>query len=117
MNSIPEGHLEINSSGAINKTEGTFVKICKLIDFCVELTHWGRVTQIYVSIFTIIGSDIGLPPIRRQTIIWTNAVILLIRTLIRNKFQWNLNPNSYIFKQENAFENVVMWTSFKDPLI
>ena len=24
-----------------------------------------------------------------------------------NKFQWNLNQNSYIFIQENAFENVV----------
>ena len=26
---------------------------------------------------------------------------------LRNKLQWNLNRNSYIFIQENAFENVV----------
>ena len=48
------------------------------------LTHWGRVTQICVSKFTIIGSDNGLSPIRRQAIIWTKAGILLIRTLGTN---------------------------------
>ena len=42
------------------------------------LTHWGRVTHIYVGNLTIIGSDNGLSPGRRQTIIWTNAWILLI---------------------------------------
>ena len=43
-----------------------------------ELTHWGRVTDICVSKRTIIGSDNGLSPSRRQAIIWTNAGILLI---------------------------------------
>ena len=42
------------------------------------LTHWGRVTHICVSKRTIIGSDNGLSPSRRQAIIWTNAGILLI---------------------------------------
>ena len=46
-----------------------------------ELTHWGRVTHICVSKRTIIGSDNGLPPGRRQAIIWTNAGILLIGPL------------------------------------
>ena len=45
------------------------------------LTHWGRVTHICVSKLTIIGSDNGLSPGRRQAIIWTNAGILLTRTL------------------------------------
>ena len=44
----------------------------------VCLTHWGRVTHICVSKLTIIGSDNGLSPGRRQAIIWTNAGILLI---------------------------------------
>ena len=44
------------------------------------LTHWGRVTHICVSKLTIIGSDNGLAPGRRQAIIWINARILLIRT-------------------------------------
>ena len=48
------------------------------------LIHWGRVTQICVSNFTIIGSDNGLSPIRHQAIIWTNAGVLLIRTLGAN---------------------------------
>ena len=42
------------------------------------LTHEGRVTHICVSKLTIIGSDNGLSPDRRQAIIWTNAGILLI---------------------------------------
>ena len=46
-----------------------------------ELTHWGRVTHICVSELPTIGSDNGLSPGRRQAIIWTNAGILLIRTL------------------------------------
>ena len=48
------------------------------------LTHWGRVTHICVGNLTIIGSDNGLPPGRRQAIIWTNAGISLIRPLGTN---------------------------------
>ena len=36
------------------------------------LTHWAQVTHICVSKLTIIGSDNGLSPDRRQAIIWTN---------------------------------------------
>ena len=42
------------------------------------LTHWGWVTHICISKLTIIGSDNGLSPTRRQAIIWTSAGILLI---------------------------------------
>ena len=48
------------------------------------LTHWGRVTHICVSKLTIIGSDNGLSPGRRQANIWTNAGILLMRPLETN---------------------------------
>ena len=41
------------------------------------LPHWGRVTHICVSKLTIICSDNGLSPGRRQAIIWTNDGILL----------------------------------------
>ena len=44
------------------------------------LTHWGRVTHICVGNLTIIGSENGLSPGRRQAIIWTDAGILLIGT-------------------------------------
>ena len=43
------------------------------------LTYWGWVTHLYISTLTIIGSDNSLLSGRRQTIIWTNAGILLIR--------------------------------------
>ena len=49
-----------------------------------SLTHWGRATHICVGKLTIIGSDNGLSPGRHQAIIWTNAGILLIRTLGTN---------------------------------
>ena len=48
------------------------------------LFHWGRVTYICVGKLTINNSDNGLSPERRQTIIWTNAGILLIGTLGTN---------------------------------
>ena len=41
------------------------------------LIHWGRAMHMCVSNLTIIGSDNGLSPGRRQAIIWTNAGILL----------------------------------------
>ena len=48
------------------------------------LTYWGRVTHICLSKLTIIGSDNGLLPGRRQAIIWIDSGILLIRTLGTN---------------------------------
>ena len=50
----------------------------------MELTHRGRVTHKCVRKLTTIGSNNGLSPGRRQAIIWTNAGILLIRTLGTN---------------------------------
>ena len=44
------------------------------------LTHWGRVTHVYVSVqHANIASDNGLSPVRHQAIIRTNAAILSIR--------------------------------------
>ena len=51
---------------------------------CMHLTHWGRVTHICVSRLTIIGSDNGLSPNRRQAVIWTSDTILLIGPLRTN---------------------------------
>ena len=61
--------------------------ICKMVAILLSLnmlTHWGRVTHICVGNLTIIGSDNGLSPGRRQAIIWTNAGILLIGPLGTN---------------------------------
>ena len=48
------------------------------------LTHWGRVTHISVDNLTIIVSDNGLSPIRRQAITLTNDGTLLIGPLGTN---------------------------------
>ena len=48
------------------------------------LTHSGRLMHISIDNLTIIASDNGLSSGQRQAIIWTNAGILLIRTLGTN---------------------------------
>ena len=50
----------------------------------VSLTHWGRVTHIFVSKQTTIGSDNVLSPGRRQAIILTDDGIFLIGHLETN---------------------------------
>ena len=48
------------------------------------LTHLGRMTHKCVSKLTVISSDNGFSPGRRQAIIWTNTVMLLIGPLGTN---------------------------------
>ena len=43
---------------------------------CQCLTHWGRMTHVCVNKLAIISSVNGLVLGRRQTIIWTNAVVI-----------------------------------------
>ena len=64
-------------------------------------------THTCVGILTIIGSDNGLSPGRRQAIIRTNAGILLFEHL-RTKFSEILiEIQTFSFIQGNAFGNVV----------
>ena len=63
------------------------------------LTHWGRVTHTCVSKLTIIGSDNGLSPDRRQAIIWTNAGILLIGPLGTNFSEIVIEILTFSFKK------------------
>ena len=62
------------------------------------LTHWGRVTHTCVSTLTIIGSDNGLSPGRRQAIIETNAGILLIGPLGTNFSEILIGIQTFSFK-------------------
>ena len=63
------------------------------------LTHWGRVTHICVCKLTIIGSDNGLSPYRRQAIIWTNAGLLLIGPLGTNFSEILIEILKFSFKK------------------
>ena len=62
-------------------------------------------THICVSKLTIIGSDNGLSPGRRQAIIWTIAGILLIGPLGTNFSEILIGIQT--FSLENAIENIV----------
>ena len=77
--------------------------------FC-ESSHWGRVTHLCGSKIIIIGSKTCLSSGRRRAIIWTNAGILLIRSLGIHFSE--IQSKSIIFIQDNAFENAVCQMAF-----
>ena len=56
-------------------------------------------THICVSKLTIIGSDNGLSPGRRQAIIWTNAGILLIGPLETNFIEISIAIQTFAIKK------------------
>ena len=80
--------------------------------FMVSLTHWGQVTHICVSKLTIIGSDNGLSPGRRQAIIWTNAGILLIRPLGTNFSEILIRIQTFSFKKMHLKMSSAKWHPF-----
>ena len=77
-----------------------------------ELTNWGRVTHICVSNLTIIGSDNGLSPGRRQAIIWTNAGILLIGPLGTNFNEILIEIHTFSFKKMHLKMSSGKWRTF-----
>ena len=79
--------------------------------FCV-LTHRGRMTHICVGKLTIIGSDDGLSPGRRQAIIWTNAGILLIWPLGTNFIEILIGNQAFSFKKMHLKMSSAKWRPF-----
>ena len=80
--------------------------------FHSKLTHWGRATHICVSKLTIITSDNGLSPGRRQAIIWNNAGILSIG-LIGTKFSEILiEVLTFSFKKMRLKVSSAKWRPF-----
>ena len=76
------------------------------------LTHWGRVTYICVSKLTIIASDNGLSPGRRQAIIWTNDGILLIWPLGTNFSEISIGIQTFSFKKMHLKISSAKWRPF-----
>ena len=72
-------------------------------------THWGRVTHICVSKLTIIGSDNGLSPGRRQAVIWTNAGILLIGPLGTKSNQILITIHTFSFRKIHFKMSSAKW--------
>ena len=85
-----------------------FLYICE----CKALTHWGRVAHMCISKLTIIGSDNGLSPDRRQAIIWTNAEILLIGPLGTNFSEILIESHAFSFKKMHLKMSSGKWRPF-----
>ena len=77
-----------------------------------HLTHSGRVTHICVSNLTIIGSDNGLSPGRRQAIIWTNAGILITGPLGTNFSEILIEIYIFSFKKMHLKMSYGKWWPF-----
>ena len=84
--------------------------------FCIillcHLTHWGQVTHICVVDLTIIGSDNGLSPGRRQAIIWTNAGILLFGPLGTKFSELLIEIHTFSFKKIHLKMSSGKWRPF-----
>ena len=85
--------------------------ICHLVTISV-LTHWGRVTHIWPLNSTIIGSDNGLSPGRRQAIIWNNTGILLIVHIGRNFSEILIEIHIFSFKKMHLKMSSGKWLPF-----
>ena len=77
-----------------------------------RLTHWGRATHICVSKLTIIASDNGLAPTRRQAIIWNNAWILSIGLLGTNFSEILIEILTFSFKKMRLKVSSAKWRPF-----
>ena len=65
--------------------------------------------HICVNDLTTIGSENGVSPGRRLVGAWSalNQCWNIVNWTPTNKLQWNIDRNSWIYIQENPFENVV----------
>ena len=71
----------------------------------------------YVSKLAIIDSDNALSPARRQAIIWTNAGILLIQTLVTNFSEILREIHTFSFKKMHLEMLSGKWWKFVLSLI
>ena len=93
----------------------TLAKVCPISMASLgyrELTHWSRVTHIWVADLNIIGSDNGLSPGRRQAITWTNAGILLIGQLGTNFSEILIEIQTFSFKKLRLKVSSEKWRPF-----
>ena len=83
-----------------------------MIELCnclYSLTHWGRLTLIYVSKLTIIASINGLSPGQCQAINWANNRIVLIRTLGTNFSEILSEIHTFSFKKMHLKMSSAKW--------
>ena len=69
-------------------------------------------THICASELTIIGSDNGLSPARRQAIIWNNAGLLLIEPLGTKLSEFSIGIQTFSFKKMHLNMSSAKWRPF-----
>ena len=74
-----------------------------------NLTHWDRVTHICVGNLTIIGSDNGWSPDRRQAITWTNVGVLFIGPIGTTFSEMVIEIHTFSFKKIQLKMSSVKW--------
>ena len=118
---VPPNHQMINPSSAetsvfreneVNTMAVNALAPCVTKSSATMLTHWGRVMHICVSKITIIGSDNGLSPGRRQAIIWTSVGILLIGPLGTNFSEILIKIYTFSFKKRHLKMSSGKWRAF-----
>ena len=82
-----------------HSTTSTRLKVCKNMLICKKLTHWGRVTHIWVGKQKIICADNGLFSGRHLAIIWTNDGILSIKPLGTHLSEILIETRIFSFKK------------------
>ena len=85
-----------------NKCLSAYIWRCVIIQKLRFLTPWGRVTNKCIKLPSLVHIMacrlIGIKPLSEP---------MMECCTLRNKLQWNLNRDSCIFIQENAFGNVI----------
>ena len=87
-------------------------KLKPFLSILVSLTRCGRVIHMCVSDLTIIDSDNGMSPSRRQAIIWTNTGILLIPPLGTNFSEIVIAIHIFSFKKMHLKMASAKWRPF-----
>ena len=106
-------HNEYKPKNAVCNMAAIFpTSVCEYDGLLECLTNWGRVTHICVSKLTIIGSDNGLSPGRRQAIIWTNVAILLIGPIRTNFSEILIEMHAFSFKRMCLKMSSAKWRPF-----
>ena len=99
----------LNIFHRIKQPHSTLINITEGQTIIFRLNHWGWVTHICVGNLTIISTDNGLSPGRRQAIIWTNAGILLIRTSGTNFSEILIDIHTFSFKKIHLKMSSAKW--------
>ena len=89
---------EMDPTSIVEDTERT--RFCPQMD---RWTRWNEYTPTinFVEVEGIMTCNLVVPSH------YLNQCWNIVNWTLENKHQWNLNRNSYIFIQENAFENII----------